>query len=68
MAEPKRTQYTLPLMIIAFLTIAGFIYWLSASTQAVRVAIAEDEAAAQAEEEANAGPVDVDPKSSPPIR
>ncbi|MEX0979732.1 MAG: hypothetical protein WDZ89_01485 [Gemmatimonadota bacterium] len=48
MAGKKQTQLTVPLMIVAVLLIGGFVYWLNISTEAVRVAIAEEEQAAAA--------------------
>jgi hypothetical protein len=58
MAGKKQAQLTVPLMIVAVLLIGGFVYWLNISTEAVRVAIAEEEqAAAAAAEEAEATPV-----------
>lgn len=47
-----------PLMIVAFLAIAGFLYWLSISTEPSEFAMAEEDGSAQLEEATSVTPAD----------
>lgn len=43
MAQPTGSKLSLPLMILAFLTVAGFVYWLSVTAQPTEVPVAQEE-------------------------
>jgi hypothetical protein len=43
MAQASSGKLSLPLMIVAFLSVAGFVYWLSVTAQPTEVPVAEEE-------------------------
>lgn len=43
MAQPTGSKLSLPLMILAFLAVAGFVYWLSVTAQPTEIPVAEEE-------------------------
>lgn len=43
MAQASSGKLSLPLMIVAFLTVAGFVYWLSVTAQPTEIPVAEEE-------------------------
>jgi hypothetical protein len=43
MAQPSGGKLSLPLMVVAFLAVAGFVYWLSITAQPTEVPVAQEE-------------------------
>ena len=43
MAHGNGSKLSLPLMIVAFLAVAGFVYWLSVTAQPTEMPVAEEE-------------------------